>query len=195
MQILTLLESRGMIKLKPMIKEVVYPNNSAKIVDMLRQQALAKSVDEFTAEYIATALWSSADAFSYNHGERNNWDTEYDEDEPSGVSEPQPEPLDKNYTVDDIEDSTFMKMVDDCEDFQRKYHELYERGGWSDEQAGMDFWLTRNRHGAGFWDRSYKQPEKEIIGEELTKMAHSYGEFNLYLGDGKYDGLICGTNG
>jgi hypothetical protein len=21
------------------------------------------------------------------------------------------------------------------------------------EQAGIDFWLTRNRHGAGYWDR------------------------------------------
>lgn len=41
-------------------------------------------------------------------------------------------------------------------------------------QIGHDLWLTRNRHGAGFWDRP------EIYGEEnariLTLMARAMGE-------------------
>lgn len=40
------------------------------------------------------------------------------------------------------------------------------------KQAGHDFWLTRNHHGAGFWDGDYPEPE----GTELTKLSHSFGE-------------------
>ena len=42
------------------------------------------------------------------------------------------------------------------------------------EQAAHDFWLSRNGHGTGFWDR------EEIYGEYLAKMlndrAVGYGE-------------------
>jgi len=42
------------------------------------------------------------------------------------------------------------------------------------EQAGHDFWLTRNGHGTGFWDKP------EIYGEHnakrFTKIAESFGE-------------------
>lgn len=49
-------------------------------------------------------------------------------------------------------------------------------------RAGHDFWLTRNHHGAGFWDRG--------LGERgwlLTKRAQTFGEANLTVGD---DGLV-----
>jgi hypothetical protein len=45
-------------------------------------------------------------------------------------------------------------------------------------QIGHDFWLTRNRHGAGFWDRGLGD-----LGDKLTAAAHTYGESNLYVGD------------
>lgn len=51
------------------------------------------------------------------------------------------------------------------------------------EEAGHDFWLTRNRHGAGFWDGDWPDP----LGDTLTEAAHSFGEQELYLGD---DGLV-----
>ena len=42
------------------------------------------------------------------------------------------------------------------------------------EQAGHDFWLTRNGHGTGFWD------SPEIYGEHnakrFTKVSESFGE-------------------
>lgn len=43
-------------------------------------------------------------------------------------------------------------------------------GGWSPEHAGHDLWLTRNRHGAGFWDRG-----RGILGEQLTIWANDLG--------------------
>ena len=49
-------------------------------------------------------------------------------------------------------------------------------------QAGHDFWLTRNGHGAGFWDRGLGER-----GDRLTNAAHVYGACDLYLGD---DGFV-----
>ncbi len=37
--------------------------------------------------------------------------------------------------------------------------------------AGHDFWLTRNRHGAGFWDGDWP-----TYGELFTTIAESFGE-------------------
>ena len=41
-------------------------------------------------------------------------------------------------------------------------------------QAGHDFWLTRNGHGTGFWDR----PEiyRDYLIGKFTKIAESFGE-------------------
>ena len=94
---------------------------------------------------------------------------------------------------------TLAKMRDECILFYETHteykgewlprSELWDRGGWSDEQAGHDFWLTRNGHGSGFWDRVYNKHSSKI-GRLLTNAAHGYKECSLYVGD---DGLIyCG---
>ena len=70
------------------------------------------------------------------------------------------------------------------------YAFLYRAEGWIKHEptgpgfarAGHDFALTRNRHGAGFWDGDWP-----VYGELLTRIAQSFGELELYLGD---DGLI-----
>lgn len=48
--------------------------------------------------------------------------------------------------------------------------------------AGHDLWLTRNGHGAGFWDRG-----AGAVGDYLSDMARPLGEQSLYFGD---DGRI-----
>ena len=49
------------------------------------------------------------------------------------------------------------------------------------EQAGHDFWLTRNGHGAGFWDR----PEiyGKLNSESFTKYSENFGVVNAYFGE------------
>lgn len=37
------------------------------------------------------------------------------------------------------------------------------------QQIAHDFWLTREHHGAGFWDRGYGE-----AGTRLTAMAHTF---------------------
>lgn len=45
--------------------------------------------------------------------------------------------------------------------------------------VGVDFWLTRNGHGAGFWDRGLGE-----VGDHLTYWAKTYGHASLYVTDG-----------
>lgn len=119
-------------------------------------------LDAFTITYITAALWLSVD----DNGS----------------------PLDKNYSMNDIATPSLEKMINDCRNFQAQENDLLEKAqlqsdlNYTDEQAGHDFWLTRNRHGAGFWDRGLG-----IIGKDLTFAAHAAGECSLYVGD---DGKI-----
>lgn len=68
-------------------------------------------------------------------------------------------------------------------------------GHWSPEQMGHDLWLTRNRHGAGFWDRYSPSTDDPVrneayeLGECLSKFAYTLGESYAYVddaGDGKF---------
>jgi len=107
-------------------------------------------LDTFTKGYIGGALWSELD----------------DEEEP----------LDKNYEIEDIAPEALAEMIADAAKFQTE--------NWEDIQddlfkAGLDFWLTRNRHGAGFWDGDWPKE----VGKRLTKNSHAYGEVHLYVGN------------
>ena len=46
--------------------------------------------------------------------------------------------------------------------------------------VGHDLWLTRNHHGAGFWDRDCYSRE---TGQKLSDIARSMGEQNVVEGD------------
>lgn len=111
-----------------------------------------KNIDEFTKGYIQAALWSSTD------------DNE--------------EPLDKNYGVEDFDSGTLDVIISDCKEFQSEMTEYLEKAG-TPEYNGHDFWLTRNGHGAGFWDRGYKKE----IADVLTGASEFMGECYLYVGD------------
>jgi NAD/NADP transhydrogenase alpha subunit len=68
-------------------------------------------------------------------------------------------------------------MTEDCQQFQADNAELLAQVG-TIKQHGHDFWLTRNGHGAGFWDRGYGE-----IGRKLTDAAHAWGSSDIYIGD------------
>ncbi len=70
-------------------------------------------------------------------------------------------------------------MAADCAKFISENDTLLHDGGKEPDQAGHDFWLTRNGHGAGFWDGDW--PEE--IGKKLTAAAKKFGETDLYVGD------------
>jgi hypothetical protein len=69
------------------------------------------------------------------------------------------------------------EMLIDCGNFIQKAIHLME--GLDLSQCGHDFWLTRNRHGTGFWDRGYE----ESIANKLTELSKKAGEYYVYGDD------------
>ncbi len=78
---------------------------------------------------------------------------------------------------------TLANLQADCRSFWRRFGCYIEPAQQTPKQAGYDFWLTRNGHGAGFWDGDW--PER--YADMLTIASECYGPFETYLGD---DGLI-----
>jgi hypothetical protein len=113
-----------------------------------------RASQSFFHAYVMCALWSTNDNADDSGGE----------------------PLDANYGSADITAESQAKMREDCDAFvAANAHDL---ASVDDEQAGHDFWLTRNGHGAGFWDRGLG-----ALGDRLTDAAHAFGECDLYVGD------------
>jgi hypothetical protein len=118
-------------------------------------------VDAVTDQYLETALWSST-------GEDG-------------------EPLDDDHSTDDIAPAALAQARADVESFLDSNADLIDQAKalvptYNDASVAHDFWLTRNGHGAGFWDRGLG-----AVGDELTKNAKPYGECDPYVGD---DGLV-----
>lgn len=120
-------------------------------------------LDAFTQAYVECALWSTND----------------ESDEKGG------EPLDSNYSISDIDPASLAKMIDDCRHFQEENAAdlaTYKHPEWSAaDLGGHDFFLTRNGHGAGFWDRDCLPEEAR---ERLTAAAEKWGEVDLTVDDG-----------
>src|SRR5690606_15237110 len=86
------------------------------------------------------------------------------------------EPLDLRELAPEAE----VQLIEDANEFwAAHWQEIRD----NPSQAGHDFWLTRNGHGAGFWDGDWPK----VLGRKLTESAHAWGECNLHVGD---DGLV-----
>lgn len=166
------------------------------------------NLDKFTRAYIQTALWSSnGPAFGAcpcceeeklltHYPEAEYEQTPMCDAEGCGVTpiESDEPPLDRNYSESDLTPEALAIIMADCQRFQTENAETMTQaietgevkcGPDFDEtgRAAHDFWLTRNHHGAGFWDGDWPETEGEI----LTKAAKAFGECNLYVTD---DGKI-----
>ena len=121
---------------------------------------IMSATSDFIQGYVECALWSSSDD--------------------SG------EPFDANYgTADLILSADALAECADFIDANRADLEAYCEAlgpfegtpAWA--RAGHDFWLTRNRHGAGFWDRGLGARHPPSI----TRAALAYGERGVIEGD------------
>ena len=120
----------------------------------------------FEKSYIETAVWSSMD----EHGN----------------------PLDgSEYSDVEFAPAAIESIQADCRKFIATSKPLLDEAkrtldasvlnsvNLSDNRVAHDFWLTRNHHGAGFWDGDYPEP----LATQLTDLAHSFGECDIYSGD------------
>lgn len=120
---------------------------------MIDGRATEQTIEQAQRAYITCALWSSTDE--------------------DGQS------LDADYTADDIAAESLEQMREDVAAFLETAWETdLDLGPIEPEQIGHDLWLTRNHHGAGFWDRGLGD-----LGDALAALAHPFGESYLYIGD------------
>jgi hypothetical protein len=114
---------------------------------------MARNPQTILAHYLLCALWASIG----------------DDDEP----------LDDSYSPDDVHLESQASALSDIEDLLGYIeHEGIDASWWSDEQLAHDLWLTRNGHGAGFWDRG-----QDLPGKILTEYAQALGSSDAYVGD------------
>lgn len=140
-----------------------YPNASFIQSDIAETQ-----LQEFTAGYIAALLWSSTDIAD----EYENEITHLDDYELSTAG--------ADSCRADCR-AFFQANAADIHAAAEVYPAREEHGGYS--LAGHDFALTRNGHGAGFWDGDLP----DDLGERLTAASKKAGEVFPYLGD---DGAV-----
>lgn len=118
----------------------------------------------FLQAYFDTMLWAET-ADEGDDGDDRSW-------------------RDKGYTLDDIETKTLESLIADAHKFlsmpsvRRALDDVTKK--WR-EQAGHDFWLTRQGAGAGFGDGDWPEPEATILEEAAEKI----GEVWLYASRGK----------
>lgn len=80
-------------------------------------------------------------------------------------------------------DQAIERALADCYWFIDRCEQLGLYDKYQATDIAYDLWLTRNHHGAGFWDGDYGDQD----GEVLTAIAHKLGVCELYQGD---DGLL-----
>jgi hypothetical protein len=125
-----------------------------------------KQIDGFTRGYIEALFW-----------------TECNSDNPEL----------EDCSINDLSPEAWETILRDCRDYQELNADDLECYcfEYSDEYAGHDFWLTRNGHGAGFWDRDTSD---DLTKEMLDRLSANCGwksrnnprpfpETDLYLGD------------
>lgn len=98
------------------------------------------------------------------------------------------ENLDSEFDASGFSPAALARAVADCEKFQAENAAVLAAAIESGEvtcgpdfdemgRAGHDFWLTRNGHGAGFWDGDWPKE----AGEKLSEAARAFGELNPYV--------------
>ena len=98
------------------------------------------------------------------------------------------EPLDNAYTEADFSEDANARIYTECNRFLMVANEHKLLEGIDMEQAGHDFWLTRNGNGSGFWDKEniYGRKNAEILTimsdcfGEVAVGIDNLGEINLY---------------
>jgi hypothetical protein len=121
-------------------------------------------LNEFDTAYLVCALWTSAD--DSIEAERH---------------------LDSEYSIYDFDESALEKAKHECLEFRENNVGLFARAEtvWEgSEEAfyskmGHNFWLSRNGHGAGYFDEIPNDPVWDLLQEQ----ARGCGEIDAYVGD------------
>ena len=151
------------------------------------------TIPESFDQYLKTALWSSivyaahecscegCELWDYENPENNEYD--YKHEVCAG------NPADDFFGPDDIDSGNISEVADEYADFLAAAKAIIDEHLepdhiWEDEgQIAHDFWLTRNGHGAGFWDRYPSGTKGDDVGAMLKGLAQTYGSADVWAVD------------
>lgn len=87
-----------------------------------------------------------------------------------------------SYTIYDIEQASLVKHLNELDAFFDQAQDILDNSDYTHEQACHDFYLTRQRHGVGFWENDHCNEEQ---GEKLTALAKAFSIVYISEHNGK----------
>lgn len=145
-----------------------------------------RTFTEFTYSYLGTALWSSLCLLPVTEDELVDGCMDVDDEHPlHGVSEN--DHYDAHFDHDDFTEESLGKASHDCQRFMELLINtgLYDEAiqYQDDDTIAHDFWLTRNGHGAGFWDGDYGTGDN-CVGDRITTLIKdNFAEQHIWIND------------
>jgi hypothetical protein len=140
-------------------------------------------LSDMTVSYLETILWAEGCSLPVPEDELVNGCKDVDVDHPwYGINES--DYLDEHFGIDDFSDESLDRAESDCVEFFNRIEDLIGRARRfaNSSHIAYDFWLTRQGHGAGFWDGDYAD-ETDDVGDELSKVAAEFGECYIVIGE------------
>ncbi len=147
-----------------------------------------EELKEIMQGYIACALWTEEENIKEQLPNNNFSVADRDDNEESVFDKLIRTTNDSNkksidsLSIDDIDTDSLIQAYNDIKKFidlageQAILYAIQEKGL---QQLGHDFWLTRNHHGAGFFDHSYDDEVEKI----LTHAAQALKSVDMYVSD------------
>ncbi len=90
--------------------------------------------------------------------------------------------LDAGFHWEDFDEDSRGRIVKDCAQFYEANKE--DILAYGAEEAGSDYYFTRQGHGVGYWEEDHGTPE---ICKRLTEAAKTEGECYVDLNEGKLE--------
>lgn len=155
-------------------------------VKSLHENLNQENLNQIFSGYIEAALWTEEERLKDDVGINNDDDEDDLEDESPEqikfmqIMKNKGSKSFENFTREDIDNDSLIKAYTDIKEFLRlagdqAVQEAVNKNGY--ERLGHDIWLTRNGHGAGFFDHSYEHEQ------ELMNAAKKLKEVDLYVAD------------
>lgn len=111
-------------------------------------------LSEFQVSYLETLLWSTGDLevdeFYFDSADALVFTSEVD-----------------------LKDKSTVQHLESVAEFYNKYRGIWY-GYWLDNDAAHDLALTRNSHGAGFWDRYYSSSVANLKSSKNAEQIHAH---------------------
>lgn len=156
------------MSLKNIISTVVlnYLNEAYVDYDNRLQDMKQEDINEILKGYISAALWTEQEnlVFDYLTNFIHNLDKKNID----------------SFTFDDFHSDSILDAYVDIKTFIRYAGDdaiLEAKIEYGLFRLGMDIWLTRNGHGAGFFDHNYENNDKLLYAAKKLKPK------NIYIGD------------